>query len=108
MFKNYANEDTPIPSRKWISLTDNDRKTIVEKITNKNDSFKIVRISSANKNGKIYVSLVESISAATRGTLLLDYEEYIKKLIDESLTVWCEPLGDKSSLRNLRGIEIKS
>ena len=43
MFNNYANEDTPIPSRKWISLTDNDRKTIVEKITNENDSFKLTR-----------------------------------------------------------------
>ena len=108
MFENYANEDTPTPSKKWSILTSNDRKMIVENITKNNDSFTNIRISSAKKNGQIYVLLEETISAAKRGTLLLDYEEYIKKSIDEGLTVWCEPVGDKNSLRNLRGIEIKS
>ena len=27
--------------------------------------------------------------------------------IDNGITVWLEPVGDKSKLRNLRGIEIK-
>ena len=34
-------------------------------------------------------------------------EEDLKLNIDKGLTVWCEPLGDKNSLRNLRGIKIK-
>ena len=34
-------------------------------------------------------------------------EEKLKKEIDEGLTIWLEPVGDKSKLRNLRGIVIK-
>ena len=32
----------------------------------------------------------------------------LKKIIDKALFLSCEPLGDKSSLRNLRGIQVKS
>jgi hypothetical protein len=32
----------------------------------------------------------------------------LKAHIDDALTVWLEPLGDRNSLRNLRGIEVKS
>ena len=39
--------------------------------------------------------------------LLLDLEERLKKNIDKGLTVWFEPIGDKSKLRNLRGIKIQ-
>ena len=41
-----------------------------------------------------------------RGPLLLDLEEKLKKNIDDGITVWFEPVGDKSKLRNLRGITI--
>jgi hypothetical protein len=47
------------------------------------------------------------LTASVRGSLLLDFEECIKKNIDQGLTVWGEALGDKNSLRNLRGIEVK-
>ena len=39
--------------------------------------------------------------------MLLDLEEKIKASIDQGITVWCEPVGDKSVLRKLRGFEIK-
>jgi hypothetical protein len=39
--------------------------------------------------------------------MLLDLENEIKKDIDHGITVWLEPVGDKSKLRNLRGIKIK-
>ena len=32
----------------------------------------------------------------------------LKSKIDKGLTVWCEPVGDKSVLRKLRGFEIKA
>ena len=37
-----------------------------------------------------------------------DLEAFLKESIDPGLVVWLEPLGDRSSLRNLRGIEVKS
>ena len=42
-----------------------------------------------------------------RGTKLLDLEELLKENVDLGITIWLEPLGDKNSLRNLRGIEVK-
>ena len=38
---------------------------------------------------------------------MLDFEESLKKNIDRGITIWLEPVGDKSKLRNLRGVEIK-
>jgi hypothetical protein len=35
-------------------------------------------------------------------------EDYLKESIDAGLVVWLEPFGDRNSLRNLRGIEVKS
>ena len=39
--------------------------------------------------------------------MLLELESYLKENIDKGLTVWLEPVGDRSKLRNLRGIKIK-
>ena len=67
-----------------------------------------VEVVDAKENGYIIVRLTKPLLAAERGTLLLDIEEHLKKTVDLGLTVWLDPTGDKSSLRNLRGIEIKS
>ena len=48
------------------------------------------------------------IKASERGILLLDLEQLLKNKIDQGITIWLEPVGDKSKLRNLRGIKIKS
>ena len=48
------------------------------------------------------------INANKRGLLLLDLEEILKSKIDKGVTVWCEPVGDKSVLRKLRGVTIDS
>ena len=57
---------------------------------------------------RVFIELNKAVPANERGTLLLDFEKILNENIDEGLNVWCEPIGDKSSLRNLRGIEIKS
>ncbi|WP_156302385.1 hypothetical protein [Methylogaea oryzae] len=50
------------------------------------------------------VGLLQPLSAGERGTLLLDLEAFLKETVEPSLAVWLEPLGDRSSLRNLRGM----
>ena len=40
--------------------------------------------------------------------LLLDIEDMLKKTVDIGVTIWLKAVGDKSKLRNLRGIEIKT
>ena len=107
MFKNYADVNTPITKESWKNLTDKERFDMVNKVVN-NSSFNSINVVSARENGQILVTLIDQVMAGKRGNLLLDCEEHLKSTIDEGLNVWCEPLGDKSSLRNLRGIEIKS
>ena len=37
---------------------------------------------------------------------MLDLEAVLKNELDNGITIWHIPIGDKNSLRNLRGIEI--
>ena len=37
-----------------------------------------------------------------RGLLLLDLEEILKANIDKGLTVWFEPVGDKSKFKKIK------
>jgi len=102
--------ETPIPGNKWLKLSDEARLAAV------NDAIRckaaaaanVVMIVSAHSDGQVIAHLRKSIPANERGTLLLDLEEILKKFVDPGLCVWLEALGDRNSLRNLRGIEVKS
>ena len=81
---------------------------MTSKIIDLNESFaSIVVVSEANVDGHVVVQLLLPMGPDKRGTILLDLEHELKESVDQGLTVWLEPLGDKSSLRNLRGIEVK-
>jgi hypothetical protein len=41
-----------------------------------------------------------------RGIFFLELEEWLKKMLDNGITIWHKPIGDKNSLRNLRGIKV--
>ena len=58
-------------------------------------------------DGQIVFKIQKSITSSKRGIMLLELESKLKENIDNALTVWLEPVGDKSKLRNLRGIKIK-
>lgn len=103
----YANESSPEIQEKWISMSQNEKFNLIESILNgeaRYEKFKLVKIE---KNGFLILKVEENISANERGLMLLELEEKIKREIDEGLTVWLEPVGDKSKLRNLRGISFK-
>ena len=55
----------------------------------------------------VTVEFMEPVPASRRGTILMDYEDYLRETGIPDAVVWHEPLGDRNSLRNLRGIEIK-
>lgn len=106
----YAYADTPLPSLWWRRLSDAERHARVTDALKAgtavlNDAVVIV---AAKEDGQIIVNLAEPMSASRRGTLLLDFEAYLKKAVDPGLVVWLTSLGDRNSLRNLRGIEVKS
>lgn len=106
----YAKMDTPTPSPAWQKLSDAERQARVMGVLQNGPAAlnSTVVIAAAEDAGQVVVNLTEALSASKRGQLLLDLEEFLKKEIDPGLTVWLEPLGDRNSLRNLRGIEVKA
>ena len=108
--KQSAFAETPKPAESWFFLSDNERLILTKNALNKNleklnELFELV---DAKSDGQIIVKAHKTLTADKRGTLLLDLEDFFKKSIDMSLVVWLEPFGDRNSLRNLRGIEVKS
>ena len=106
----YAEVDSPSPSADWLSLSDVQRIEKINQIINlvSPDFNGKLLIVAAKKDGQVVVRLLNPLAASARGSLLLDFEECIKRNLDQGLTVWGEALGDKNSLRNLRGIEVKA
>ena len=72
----------------------------------KDEKLSDFEVYKALDDGQIVLKVNNTIPSSQRGNILLDLEEKLKKNIDNGLTVWFEPVGDKSKLRNLRGIKI--
>ena len=94
--------------RQYLKSIELEIQRINKIIDQLNSDFKeLLLVVAAKKDGQVVVRMLNPLTASKRGTLLLDFEECIKKNVDQGLTVWGEALGDKNSLRNLRGIEVK-
>lgn len=106
----FASVPTPAPGDSWRKRSDSERLVEVENAlaTRMPGLQDLVSIVEAKSDGQVIVSLRAPLPADKRGTLLLDLEAGLKDLIDPGLVVWLEPLGDRSSLRKLRGIEVRS
>jgi len=107
MLKTDALADTPITKVSWKEITEHERLILINRILKEDERFSIIAISTAADNGQVLITLNNSLPASKRGALLLDFERDLKDKIDQGINVWCEPIGDKNSLRNLRGIQIK-
>ena len=105
----YACVNTPSPGLKWRQLSDTERQTrVADALRVGAPAFdEVIVVKASLEDGQIIVDLTESMSTGERGTLLLDLEAFLKKTIDPGLVVWLMSLGDRNSLRNLRGIEVK-
>lgn len=98
---------TPVTDHKWKNKSNIERVELIQNFLKQNE-YNEYEVISAEKDGQITLKIEKSIPANTRGVVLLDLEEELKKKIDKGLTIWLEPVGDKSKLRNLRGITIKA
>ena len=105
MKKDFSNVKTPITSQDWRMKSEENRINIVSEILKKNSLYRDFEVIKAPDNGQIVLKIERIIPASQRGLLLLELEEKLK-LIDKGITIWCEPVGDKSKLRKLRGVEI--
>ena len=107
MKKNFSKVKTPVTSQKWRKKSEESRINIISEELKKNSLYKDFEVIKAADDGQIILKIERIIPANQRGLLLLELEKKLK-LIDEGVTIWCEPVGDKSKLRKLRGVEIRT
>jgi hypothetical protein len=108
--RHYADVETPVPVAEWTVL---DARQRVDRILDQlavgpAQFLSHIQVITALADGQVIVLMKQSMSANQRGAFLLDLEAYLKETIDAAITVWLEPVGDRNSLRNLRGIEVKA
>lgn len=106
MKKNFSRSKTPQTSQNWIKKPEQERIKIISKELQKNFLYKDFEVIKAPENGQVVLKIEQIIPANERGLFLLELEEKLKLAIDQGITIWCEPVGDKSKLRKLRGIKI--
>jgi hypothetical protein len=105
MVKNYSNQETPKPSKEWLGLSKENRIEMISKELEKNKLYSGFEVIEAPDNGQIVLKIENTIPANVRGIMLLELEEKLKSVLDKGISLWLEPVGDKSKLRNLRGIK---
>jgi hypothetical protein len=101
-----AFEPTPLVKSMWVSKDNQTRLGDVKKVLEGTKFFDFFSPTRTFDDGQIYFTFNEQVPSSLRGILLLDLEVLLKDKIDSGVFVLCEPIGDKNSLRNLRGIEI--
>ena len=108
MKKEFTSEKTQTVTNFWTDLSDDKRRDLVNKELRKDESLNEFEVYQTLNDGQIVFKVSKTIPSNKRGEILLDLEDKLKKNIDIGLTVWFEPVGDKSKLRNLRGVKISS
>lgn len=107
--KELSEAETPQCGDQWRNASSSQRESWVQDVLAGNAERSVqIEITELRDDGQIILRLKQAVLADKRGELLLDFEATLKSRIDPALTVWLEPLGDRSSLRRLRGIEVKS
>lgn len=102
----FANFPEPVPSSKWVNSSEKERINNINAAMQNFPGHEKIEIKSALTNGQVSLELNVVMAANERGFFLLDFEEWIKKMVDTGISIWHVPIGDKNSLRNLRGIEV--
>lgn len=101
--------ETPRCGDAWLRCASGERRDLVQAVMDRLPGCSAVaEIVHLHEDGQVILRFKEPVPASRRGGMLLDLEAALKAQIDNGLTVWLEPLGDKNSLRKLRGIEVKS
>ena len=100
--------DSPQPSKLWLAWSPLERGAAIRKCMDSDDRYaEALTFVEARPDGQVILNLHAGVEVSARCDLLLDFEELLKEKVDPSNTVWLEPIGDKSTLRRLRGIEVR-
>ena len=90
----------------WLSLSEDERLKKISFVIAKSGFSASVEATSALNSGFVYLKLLQNMNPGERGSFLLDLEGILKKEVNQGVSVWCDPLGDRNSLRKLRGVQI--
>lgn len=107
LLKENANAETVQTGDGWKNIAESERKKLVKNELENFSGAETFEVIRADANGQIVISIEKGIPANERGLYLLELERTLKDNIDQGLHLWCEPVGDKSKLRKLRGVKIK-
>lgn len=55
----------------------------------------------------VFITFTGTVPLSERSLLIMQLENRLIIDIDPNIRVWNEPIGDKNSLRNLRGVQAK-
>lgn len=102
----FANSPTPSVSDHWLNLPEKEKLIKINHVIERQHLESDLFATRALKNGQVYLRFNQVLVAKRRGEVLLGLELELKKSLDEGIVLWCEPIGDKNSLRKLRGIEV--
>ena len=106
----YAEVPTPTPGREWRQMEERERFKKIDgalKACTELDAS-LTELVAVKADGQVILRFTESVASSKRSPYLLDLENHLKSNVDDSISVWLEALGDRNSLRNLRGIEVKT
>ena len=108
IMKHFADADTPLPGEAWKNLSEEKRKQSISDVIHKYDQYDDLEVQSAANDGRVVLRTEKIIPANERGLYYLKLEGILKQKVDLGISVWCEPVGDKSKLRALRGVNFKN
>ena len=99
--------DSPVTSSAYKKLNHDDRKKLIySAIPNSLNDWSL-QVVECQDDGSVYFSC-SLLPVCERGPILLDLEFSLKEKVDPGITVWLSPLGDRSALRKLRGVNIST
>ena len=106
MFQNFSKVASPKPGNDWLAKPESERIWELKLFFQNSSEYHAFKVISAQDNGHVTIAIDHNIPVNERGLFLLAAEGKLKKTFDPALTLWCEPVGDKSKLRALRGVKI--
>lgn len=104
----FANTDSPSTGAPSVNMAKYKRISLLDSSIQLFSPQIDLNVVEAHEGGQVSIHINSVIDINDRGEFLLNLEEYLKSTIDIRINIWHEPIGDKSSLRNLRGIEVFS
>lgn len=101
----HALAKTPLPGYTWANTPSENRASACQAALE--SAGYPLKVVAAELPGIIVAfNGMVSIAADLRGRILLDAEEYLKKFVEPSITVYLRAAQDRNAARKFRGVKV--